>query len=141
MFPNINLEKYKKFTPINHGFPEILSVMISWIMDYQNNIFTTFVNQTGSVDYIVNNPHSLAFFDKFPKAKVHILVIPKGLYVDMADFLMKASPEEQLDLNLTIKQIIEQFQLNQKGFNIKINNKKSHGQEIFHYHVHITSDQ
>ena len=31
-------------------------------------------------------PHTLSFEDIQPQAAVHILVIPKGAYVDMADF-------------------------------------------------------
>ena len=60
--------------------------------------------------------------------------------MNMADFLMKESPEEQLDFNNTVKQIIEKFNLYNEGFNIRVNTHKSHGQEIFHYHMHITSN-
>jgi diadenosine tetraphosphate (Ap4A) HIT family hydrolase len=108
-------------------------------MNYSNNIFTKFIENPQLIPWIINSQHSMAFHDKFPKADMHILVIPKGHYRDMADFLLNSSPEEQLDFNNTIKEIIIKFQLEEKGFNIKVNNRESHGQEIFHFHLHILS--
>ena len=39
-------------------------------------------------------PHTLSFHDIQPQRQTHILVIPKGAYVDMTDFSENASPEE-----------------------------------------------
>ena len=39
--------------------------------------------------------YTLAFHDIAPQAQTHILVIPKGHYVDMTDFSQNASAEEQ----------------------------------------------
>jgi diadenosine tetraphosphate (Ap4A) HIT family hydrolase len=110
-------------------------------MSYIPNIFTEFINNPSLTNVIVNSNHTLAFYDKFPKAKLHILIIPKGHYIDVIDFLTNASLEEKLDFDNTIKKIIEQFYLNHKGFNIQINTHKSHGQMIFHYHMHILCNE
>ena len=108
-------------------------------MKYIDNIFTTFANDPSQVNWIINNEYSLAFYDKFPENKIHVLVIPKNKYTDMIDFLNNSTPEEQLDLNKTIQEVISKLKLDEYGFNIKINTFKSHNQQIFHYHVHIVS--
>ena len=43
---------------------------------------------------VYENDHVLAFHDVSPQKKIHVLVIPKGEYVDLDDFNHKASDKE-----------------------------------------------
>ena len=53
----------------------------------QNNIFAKILRGEIPCDKIYESDHALAFKDIHPQAKVHVLVIPKGAYVNMDDFL------------------------------------------------------
>ena len=107
---------------------------------YKNNIFTSFVNNSSLTNTIMETNHTLVFYDKFPKAKFHCLIIPKGHYINMNDFLEKSSLEEKTDFQNILLKVIKHFGLDKKGYNIQINTNESHGQLIFHYHVHLLSN-
>jgi hypothetical protein len=47
----------------------------------------------------LETPHTLAFHDIHPQAPVHVLVIPKGAYVDFDHFAAEASAEEIVDFH------------------------------------------
>ena len=60
----------------------------------QNNIFAKILRGEIPCDKVYESDHALAFKDINPQAKVHVLVIPKGAYVNMDDFSQNASSEE-----------------------------------------------
>ena len=60
----------------------------------QNNIFAKILRGEIPCDKIYESDHALAFKDIHPQAKVHVLVIPKGAYINMDDFSQNASSEE-----------------------------------------------
>ena len=108
-------------------------------MDYKNNIFTNFIENPEKIQWIINTDHTLAFYDINPQKPLHILIIPKKKYVNYGDFLQNSTLEEREDFNTTLLDLIKKFDLQNKGFNIAVNNNKSHGQVIFHYHMHLLS--
>ena len=60
--------------------------------DYDpDNIFAKILRGEIPNKTVYENEHVLAFEDINPQAPVHILVIPKGPYIDMGDFSKKAS--------------------------------------------------
>ncbi len=82
----------------------------------------------------LETPHTLAFHDITPQAPVHILLIPKGPYVDLAHFSALASAEEITDFHRAIAQICADMT---EGYRA-ITNAGAHGmQEVPHYHLHI----
>ncbi len=87
---------------------------------------------------VLETTHSLAFHDISPQAPVHVLVIPKGAYIDFADFAALASAEELLDFHRACAQVCQMLGLTgPEGFRA-ITNAGSHGmQEVPHYHLHI----
>ena len=60
----------------------------------KNNIFAKILRGEIPCDKIYEDKFALAFKDINPQAKVHVLVIPKGAYVDMNDFAANAKSEE-----------------------------------------------
>ena len=52
----------------------------------KNNIFAKILREEIPCKKVYENDHVLAFHDINPQKKVHVLVIPKGEYVDLDDF-------------------------------------------------------
>ena len=59
------------------------------------NIFAKILRGELPCNKVDECEHTLSFHDIQPQAPVHILVIPKGAYVNMTDFSENASAEEQ----------------------------------------------
>ena len=65
-------------------------------MSYDNdNIFAKILRGEIPCKKIAEDEHTLAFEDINPLRAVHVLVIPKGPYVDWRDFSATASADEQ----------------------------------------------
>lgn len=80
---------------------------------------------------------SLAFYDIQPQREIHILVIPKGEYVDMTDFALYASIAEQAAFLAAIGRVVEKAGLKEKGYRV-ISNTGLHGhQDVPHLHMHV----
>ncbi len=60
----------------------------------KNNIFAKILRGEIPCDKIYEDKFALAFKDINPQAKIHVLVIPKGAYVDMNDFAANAKSDE-----------------------------------------------
>ena len=64
-------------------------------MEYdKNNIFAKILKGEIPCKKIYENDYVLSFHDVNPQKKVHVLVIPKGEYIDLDDFNSKASDNE-----------------------------------------------
>ena len=86
--------------------------------------------------------HTLAFHDVRPQAPVHVLVIPKGRYVNFDHFAADASDEEIADFNRAAAEICRMTGVRPcagdgAGYRT-ISNAGAHGlQEVPHFHLHI----
>lgn len=102
------------------------------------NIFARILRGEIPNKTVLDSAHTLAFHDIAPQAPVHVLVIPKGAYVDFADFAANASAEEIADFHRTAAKVCEITGLAPgQGFRT-ISNAGEHGvQEVPHYHMHI----
>lgn len=103
----------------------------------QDNIFAKILRKELTADIVYENDHVLAFHDKYPKEKVHVIIIPKGSYKDYVDFITHAAPLEQLAFSKGIVAVCESLKLSH--FVLLTRKGSQSGQEIFHYHVHILS--
>jgi len=104
-----------------------------------NNIFAEIIKGNAPCAKVLETTHSLAFHDKFPDAKTHILVIPKGPYADITEFIAKASAEEQLDFWQAVNSVADKAGV-LGNFRLKVNTGKKAGQAVPHFHAHILSD-
>ena len=82
----------------------------------KNNIFAKILRGEIPCKKVYENDHVLAFHDINPQKKVHILVIPKGEYVDLDDFNKKASDKEIIELNKAITHVSRLVGANKKGY-------------------------
>lgn len=106
----------------------------------QNNIFFKILNKEIPCNKVLETKHALAFYDISPKAKTHVLVIPKGSYIDIYDFNKNANSEEILLFWQAANLVVEKLGLKSLGYQIKSNIGDGGGQEVFHFHIHILSD-
>ena len=107
-------------------------------MEYNtNNVFYKIIHKEINTDLILDGKYFIAIHDIKPKAPVHVLIIPKGNYIDYTDFLNKASDEEIIDFNKGIGQIVNLMKLQEGGYRLISNSGKFGQQEVPHMHVHI----
>lgn len=102
-----------------------------------NNIFARILRGEIPAKKIYENDHVLAFHDINPQAPTHILVIPKGRYVSMDDFTIKASDAEIAALMRAVGEIARQEGVADSGYRILSNCKLHGGQEVPHLHLHL----
>ena len=86
---------------------------------------------------IFEDDHALAFHDIRPQAPVHVLVIPKGAYVDMDDFAGRASAAEIAGFFRAVATAARKLGLAEGGYRFLANHGRDAHQEVFHFHVHI----
>ncbi|MEV4619787.1 histidine triad nucleotide-binding protein [Asanoa sp. NPDC049573] len=79
---------------------------------------------------------TLAFRDVNPKAEVHVLVVTKEHYVDVAT-LAQADPGLAGELLETAAVVAETEGLLADGFRLIFNTGEYGGQEVFHVHAHL----
>lgn len=80
---------------------------------------------------------AIAFHDIAPQAPVHVLVIPRGRYVSMADFTHNAAAEEIAGFFRAVGAVARQLGLEQPGYRVLANMGGHAGQEVPHLHVHL----
>ena len=87
--------------------------------------------------------HALAFEDIAPQAPIHILVIPKGPYVNYDHFANAASDEEIVGFTRAIGQVCEKLGVEPShdgmGYRAIANTGDAGVQEVPHLHIHILS--
>ena len=103
----------------------------------KNNIFAKILRREIPCKKVYENEHVLAFHDINPQKKVHVLVIPKGEYVDLDDFNSKASDKEIVELNKAVTHVAKLMGVKENGYRALTNIGKDGGQEVPHLHFHI----
>jgi len=102
-----------------------------------SNIFARILRGEISCKKVHEDEHTLAFHDINPQTPVHVLVIPKGRYVDMDDFSAKASEVEIAAFVRAIGLVARQLGVVESGYRFLANNGANAHQEVPHLHVHI----
>jgi len=102
-----------------------------------NNIFAKILRGEIPCDKVYEDDHCLAFNDIAPKAPVHVLVIPKGAYVNLDDFHEKASDVEIAAFIRAVGTVARLKGLPETGYRILSNNGEDAHQEVPHLHVHV----
>ena len=107
----------------------------------KNNIFAKILRKEAKAEVVYENEHVFCFKDIFPKAKIHILIIPKSEYTDIYDFSKNASSEEKESIFVAFDNLIELFKLDKKGCRIITNFGIDGRQEVEHLHFHFLGGQ
>ena len=90
---------------------------------------------------VLDTAHSLAFHDIGPQAPVHVLVIPKGPYVNFDHFAAEASDAEIADFTRAVGEVCRMTALRpgdgDGGYRLIANAGDAGVQEVPHLHVHV----
>tara|TARA_B100001093_G_C26832881_1_gene1016927 strand:- start:1549 stop:1914 length:366 start_codon:yes stop_codon:yes gene_type:complete len=110
-------------------------------MNYDdNNIFAKILRKEIPCDKIYEDEFILSFHDINPQKKIHALVIPKGKYIDLDDFCLKASNDEIVGLIKGINIVANKLGISSKigkGYRALANISENGGQEVPHLHFHL----
>ncbi len=107
-------------------------------MAYDNdNIFAKILRGEIPCDKVYESEQALAFKDIQPQAPVHVLVIPKGPYVNMDDFSAQASDAEIAGFIRALGDVARELGVIDAGYRALANNGPDAHQEVPHLHVHI----
>ncbi len=91
---------------------------------------STFVHENGEL---------VAFNDIYPKAKTHVLIVPRKHISTIMDL-----KEDEQDEILVGKMVLAARDIAKEkglpGYKLTFNVGKTGGQEIFHIHLHLMSD-
>jgi len=102
-----------------------------------NNIFARIIRGEIPANTVHEDEHTLAFHDVNPQTPTHVLVIPKGRYVNSDDFFNEASAEEITAFFRTVGKVAREFGVAEDGYRILANAGKDAHQEVPHFHLHI----
>ncbi|MBR1908336.1 HIT domain-containing protein [bacterium] len=98
-------------------------------------IFCKIANKEIPSEFIYENDYIFVIRDINPKAPTHLLVITKEHFANLNEI----NDEKILtEIFKGIKEVCSK--LNIKEYKTLINTGKSAGQEVFHFHAHILSD-
>ena len=103
----------------------------------KKNIFAKIIRKESRADIVFENKYILCFKDIFPKAPVHILIIPKGQFKDIFDFSINATSEEKKAIYDGFARVINIFNLKSDGCRIISNSGNDGRQEVPHLHFHL----
>ena len=103
----------------------------------KNNVFAKILRGEIPCKKIYEDEYVLSFYDINPKAKIHALVITKGMFIDYNDFISHSSSDEIANYSRSIIKVAELLGLGQTGYRIVMNTGKNSGQEVPHLHAHI----
>ena len=105
-----------------------------------NNIFAKILRGEIPCKKIYEDDFVLSFYDINPQKKIHALVIPKGKYTDLDDFINNSSHDEMIGLLKGINIVAKKLKIsteNGKGYRTLTNIGDDGGQEVPHLHFHL----
>lgn len=102
-----------------------------------NNIFAKILRGEIPCNKVYEDEFSLAFHDINPQAPVHVLVIPKGEYISMADFTADASADLIAGYMRAVGRTAEKLDLVEGGYRTLANAGTNAHQDVPHLHIHI----
>ncbi len=105
------------------------------------NIFAKILSGEIPCEKIYEDDYVLSFKDVNPQAPSHILIIPKGAYKDINDFIENASNEEIVGFNKAIPKVAHQLGISEKsggkGYRLISNAGAEAHQTVAHFHIHL----
>ena len=102
-----------------------------------SNIFARILRGEIPSRRVYEDEWAIAFHDIAPQAPVHVLVIPRGPYVAISDFVVTASDAEIAGFFRAVGHVARMLDLEQPGYRLLANMGVHAGQEVPHLHVHL----
>ena len=106
----------------------------------KNNVFAKILREEIPSKKVYEDDYAIAFYDANPRAKTHVLVIPRGEYTDIYDFTQNAPAELQAGFWAAVRNTVDKLGM-REIFRTVANTGHGAGQSVFHFHIHIMSDE
>ncbi|RSN26421.1 histidine triad nucleotide-binding protein [Streptomyces sp. WAC 05977] len=87
-------------------------------------------------DKVYEDETTYAFRDIAPQARVHVLVVPKKRYRNLAE-LAAGDPRLLADVASTARKVAEIEGIAESGYRVVFNTDGDAGQTVFHVHAHV----
>ncbi|PWU24351.1 MAG: histidine triad nucleotide-binding protein [Candidatus Rokuibacteriota bacterium] len=101
-------------------------------------VFCRIIARESPADIVYEDPDVLAFKDLYPKAPIHLLIIPKRHIASLAT--VEASDAEVLGRCLTVARVLgEQTGYADRGYRVACHCGPEGGQVVYHLHFHFTA--
>ena len=101
----------------------------------KKTLFERIIEKELPAKCVYEDEEIIAIEDKFPKAPVHLLIIPKKVIPDI-----QTMQEDDLPLLGKMVKVAQKLALEHnlgEGYRLVINNGPQAGQTIFHLHLHL----
>jgi histidine triad (HIT) family protein len=99
-------------------------------------LFCQIVARQAPADIEYEDDQVLAFRDIYPKAPVHLLIVPKR-HIESVMTLAPEDAEIVSRLVFTARQLGETLGFAERGYRLGINCGPEGGQHVYHLHVHF----
>lgn len=108
-----------------------------------NNIFARILRGEIPCKPVLDTEYALAFADINPAAPTHVLVIPKGAYVNADHFAIEASDAEIVGFWRAVGQVARDLGVSPEaggmGYRLLSNAGEDSHQEVPHLHIHLVA--
>ena len=104
--------------------------------DNKNCIFCKIIEKKIDSDIIFEDDDLIVIKDIRPKARVHLLVMPKK-HIKNYNEVQVEDTELLGKLMFTAKKMAKKMGIDESGYKIVINTNKEGGQIIYHLHIHV----
>jgi histidine triad (HIT) family protein len=101
-------------------------------MSSKDCVFCKIVSREIPARVLFEDDNFLAFSDVNPKAKIHILLIPK-------DHIPSLNQLDNGEILVKVKDVAKGERISD-GYRVRIHTGKKGGQEVDHLHLHILAD-
>lgn len=91
-------------------------------------------------DFVYEDEQFVAFRDIHPKAKVHVLVVPREHVAKLSDYPDDEVGERKLGLLFRTVNRVATRALGLEHYRVQVHVGERGGQEVFHVHVHVLSN-
>ena len=105
----------------------------------KDNVFAKIARGEIPTTPIVQNEHALSFRDINPLCATHVLIIPRGEYENILDFVQHASSAEQEGFWACFRETAEKLGVD-ANYNVSANagaDAPIMGQSVMHFHLHL----
>jgi diadenosine tetraphosphate (Ap4A) HIT family hydrolase len=94
-----------------------------------------FCHLSENVKVICDSDDCIAFYDRFPVSKGHVLIVPKRHVANYFD-LTKSEIASMQQMLIRVKKILDS-KFKPDGYNIGVNVNEAAGQSVLHVHMHL----
>ncbi|MFD8500910.1 histidine triad nucleotide-binding protein [Amycolatopsis sp. NPDC059657] len=105
-------------------------------MGMSETLFEQIIAREIPAEIVYETETTLAFRDIGPQAKVHVLVVPKTRYRNVAE-LAAADPGLLAEVIASAAKVAEIEGIKESGYRVVFNTDGDAGQTVFHVHAHV----